>query len=331
VAKLYCRWPCGIAIIPQGWLENDRFDHQAQTSLWTDKGPFPSVKGKYVLVALDFSNLRKPYGYRFEGLCTLKATGRTGPRLRKGLVPGYNHQLVVLAIAKEKVGLTYARTISYAYFLSLNGEVFKAIRYSKTILRGHKLRFVCDSQFDDGKTSHYIVHLDEEFIIRHDRALLLPFSRKKREVLPEDFVPLVRLPIRFEAWFRVGSLAKVPGGFRLSRGMAAGPPKALLAPGLPCPRPIPDLDLAHQCPFPQPAYSPTDMARLPSSLGDRGGVALPQGGRLTHRGLQSPFPGGYPPHGLHHPSCGPPHLEWAPLLPRQGLAGSASLRRQVGD
>lgn len=68
---------------------------------------FASVKDEYVLVVLDgsteprperdeglaevFSNLEKPYGYHLEDLCTLKAKGRRpGPRLRKGLVPGYN-------------------------------------------------------------------------------------------------------------------------------------------------------------------------------------------------------------------------------------------------
>ncbi len=199
VAKRYYRW-----------LENDRFSHRdlLKPAYGQTRRLFSSVKDRYILVALDFSNLEKPYGYRFENLCTLKATGRrTGPRLRKGLVPGYN-QLAALAIAKDRVGLTYARTISYqeADFLSLNREIFRAIRYSKTILRGHKLRFVCDSQFDDEKTFHYIVRLDEEFIIRlrHNRTLLVPFSRKKREVLLEEFVPLVRCPIRFEAWFRVG-------------------------------------------------------------------------------------------------------------------------------
>jgi len=192
-------------------LENDRFSHRdlLKPAYGQTRRLFSSVKDKYILIALDFSNLEKPYGYRFEGLCTLKATGRrTGPRLRQGLVvPGYN-QLVALAMAKGRVGLTYARTISYleADFLSLNREIFRAIRYSKTIPAGHKLHFVCDSQFDDEKTFNYIVRLDEEFIIRlrHNRTLLVPFSRKKREVLPEDFVPLVRLPIRFEAWFRVG-------------------------------------------------------------------------------------------------------------------------------
>jgi hypothetical protein len=69
---------------------------------------------------LDFSNLEKPYGYCFEKLCILKATGRSpGPLLRNGLVPGYNQ---FFALAKDRVGLTYARTISYleADFLSLN-------------------------------------------------------------------------------------------------------------------------------------------------------------------------------------------------------------------
>ena len=53
-------------------------------------------------------------------------------------------------------------------------------------------------------TFNYIVRLDEEFIIRlcHDRTLLV--SGKKREVLLEEFLASIHLPIRFEAWFRVG-------------------------------------------------------------------------------------------------------------------------------
>jgi hypothetical protein len=165
---------------------------------------FASVKEKYILVMLDFSNLEKPYGYHFEELCTLKATGRRpGPGLSQGLVPGYN-QLMALAMAKDRLGLTFARTISYTSsdFLSLNRELFRAIRYSHVLLPGHLLRYVCDSEFDDEKTFDFIVELEEEFIIRlcHNRTLLL----RGREVLLEEMVPIIRCPIRFDAYFKVG-------------------------------------------------------------------------------------------------------------------------------
>ena len=157
-------------------------------------------------MVLDFSNLEKPYGYEFEKLCTLKATGRRpGPRLRKGLVPGYN-QLVSLAMARDRAGLTCARTISYVSedFVSLNRDIFRAIRYSHVILADHKLRFVCDSQFDDEKTFGFIVGLEEEFVFRlcHNRTLLI--GRKRRQVLLEDLVPTLPRPIRFDAHFKVG-------------------------------------------------------------------------------------------------------------------------------
>lgn len=103
---------------------------------------------------MDFTNLEKPYDYCFEALSTLKASRlRTGPRCRVGKVPGYN-QLVGLALGEKKVGLTYARTISYNTpdFVSLNREILRAIRYSHVILSGRRLRFICDRGFDDEKT-----------------------------------------------------------------------------------------------------------------------------------------------------------------------------------
>lgn len=191
-----------------GWLQNQRFRHQdlPKPAYALTKELFASVKDEYLLVVLDFSNLEKPYGYEFEKLCTVKATGRRpGPRLRKGLVPGYN-QLVSLAMARDRVGLTCARTISYVSedFVSLNRDIFRAIRYSQVILADHKLRFVCDSEFDDEKTFGFIVGLEEEFVFRlcHNRTLLV--GRKRRQVLLEDLVPTIRRPIRFDAHFKIG-------------------------------------------------------------------------------------------------------------------------------
>jgi hypothetical protein len=198
VAKRYYRW-----------LDNPRLDHRsllkpayAQTRQW-----FADQSDEYLLVILDFSNLEKPYGYKFELLCTLKASGlRVGPRCRRGRVPGYN-QLLALALGQQRVGLTFAKTISYKTedFVSLNRDIFRAIRYSRVILKGRKLRFVCDRGFDDEKTFAFIVNLDEEFIIRLylNRILQLQRGRAYTEKLLEEVVKETRRLIRFQAWFKV--------------------------------------------------------------------------------------------------------------------------------
>jgi hypothetical protein len=198
VAKRYYRW-----------LDNPRLDHRSllKAAYAQTQQLFADQTGEYLLVILDFSNLEKPYGYKFEQLCTLKASGlRVGPRCRKGKVPGYN-ELIALVVGQKKVGLTFAKTISYKTedFVSLNRDIFRAIRYSHTLLKGRKLRFVCDRGFDDEKTFAFIVNLDEEFIIRlyHNRLLQLQRGRACTERLLEEVVKETPRPIRFQAWFRV--------------------------------------------------------------------------------------------------------------------------------
>lgn len=198
VAKRYYRW-----------LDNPRLDHRSllKPAYAQTRQRFADQSSEYLLVILDFSNLEKPYGYQFEHLCTLKASGlRAGPRCRQGKVPGYN-QLLALAVGQKKVGLTFAKTISYEAedFVSLNRDIFRAIRYSRIILRGHKLRFVCDRGFDDEKTFAFVVNLDEEFVIRLylNRFLELPQGQARTEKLLEEVVKETPRPIRFQAWFKV--------------------------------------------------------------------------------------------------------------------------------
>lgn len=104
VAKRYYRW-----------LANKRLDHRTllKPAYAQTRQLFAHDKSDYTLVILDFSNLEKPYGYKFEQLFTLKASGlRNGPRCRDGKVAGYN-QLIGLALGEKKAGLTFATTISY--------------------------------------------------------------------------------------------------------------------------------------------------------------------------------------------------------------------------
>jgi len=101
VAKRYYRW-----------LRNPHVDHRAvlKPAYAQTRALFEHESEEYILILLDFTNLEKPYGYQFESLCTLKASGlRTGLRCRRGNVPGYN-QLVGLAVAGQTVGLTFAKT-----------------------------------------------------------------------------------------------------------------------------------------------------------------------------------------------------------------------------
>jgi hypothetical protein len=161
------------------FLRNPRFRHQRLLkSIYAHtRELFQGEQRDYVLVILDFTNLEKPYGYRFGALSTLKASGlRVGPRFRHGRVPGYN-QLIGLAVRAKNVGLVFSKTISYVTddFVSLNRDVFRAIRYSHKLLVGHKLRFICDRGFDDEKLFAFVTNLRHQFVIRlyHDRTLLV--------------------------------------------------------------------------------------------------------------------------------------------------------------
>lgn len=192
-----------------GWLDNPRFRHRdlLKPAYAQTREMFRRGQGDYTLVVLDFTNLEKPYGYKFEALCTLKASGlRTGPRCQKGKVPGYN-ELVGLAVGEKKVGLAFAKTISYVAedFVSLNRDIFRAIRYSQVILAGHKIRFICDRGFDDEKTFAFVTSLDEEFVIRlyHERTLEVQRGKKQVQKLLSEVVKEIPRPIRFDAWFKI--------------------------------------------------------------------------------------------------------------------------------
>jgi hypothetical protein len=191
-------------------LRNPRFHHQRLLkSIYADtRELFQGEALKYVLVILDFTNLEKPYGYRFEGLSTLKASGlRVGPRCRHGKVPGYN-QLVGLAVGAKTVGLVFSKTISYVAsgFVSLNRDVFRAIRYSHKVLTGHMLRFVCDRGFDDEKIFALVVSICQQFVIRlyHNRTLLVRRGAAQVERSLEDIARQITQPLRFDTWLKRG-------------------------------------------------------------------------------------------------------------------------------
>jgi hypothetical protein len=191
-------------------LRNPRFDHQQLLkSIYAyTRALFQGETLEYLLVILDFTNLEKPYGYRFEGLSTLKASGlRVGPRCRHGKVPGYN-QLVGLAVGAKRVGLVFSKTISYVAgdFVSLNRDVFRAIRYSHKVLVGHTLRFICDRGFDDEKIFALVVSMCQQFVIRlyHNRTVLLQRGATQVERSLEEIARQITQSARFDARLKRG-------------------------------------------------------------------------------------------------------------------------------
>jgi hypothetical protein len=114
--------------------------------------------------------------------------------------------LVALAVGAKSVGLVFSKTISYVTsdFVSLNRDVFRAIRYSCKLLAGHKLRFICDRGFDDEKTFAFVVNLRQQFVIRlyHNRTLLVPRGTARVQRSLEEVVRQVTQPVRFDAWFK---------------------------------------------------------------------------------------------------------------------------------
>jgi hypothetical protein len=86
-------------------------------------------------------------------------------------------------------------------FVSLNRDVFRAIRYAHRLLVGHKLRFICDRGFDDEKLFALVVGLRQQFVIRlyHNRTLLVRRGAAKVEQSLEEVVKWIPQPIRFDA------------------------------------------------------------------------------------------------------------------------------------
>jgi len=165
---------------------------------------------RHILVALDFSNIEKPYAYHLEGLSLLKRNSNSkGPRRKKkDTVAGYNF-LTALAFTSQGVALCYAKLISYriASFISINRYTLRAIRYSCLLATGRTIRFVCDRGFDDEKTFAFICCHVAQFVIRlrRSRNLLLRTSDGlwQRELPLKEVVKRTPGTLRFQTHFRV--------------------------------------------------------------------------------------------------------------------------------
>jgi hypothetical protein len=169
-----------------------------------------ATPGRYILVALDFSNIEKPYAYHLQGLSFLKRSSNSkGPRRKKkDTVAGYNF-LTALAFTSQGVALCYAKLISYHMlsFISTNRYTLRAIRYACLLATGRTVRFVCDRGFDDEKTFAFICSHAAQFVIRlrRTRNLLLRTAEGlwQHELPLEEVVDRTPSVLRFQAHFRV--------------------------------------------------------------------------------------------------------------------------------
>jgi hypothetical protein len=169
-----------------------------------------ATSSRYILVALDFSNIEKPYAYHLEGLSLVKRSSNSkGPRRKKkDTVAGYNF-LTALAFTPQSVALCYAKLISYriASFVSINRYTLRAIRYACLLAAGRTVRFVCDRGFDDEKTFAFICSHAAQFVIRlrRTRNLLLRTAEGLWQYqLPlEEVVERTPGMLRFQTRFRV--------------------------------------------------------------------------------------------------------------------------------
>jgi len=169
-----------------------------------------ATSSRHILVALDFSNIEKPYAYHLEGLSLVKRSSNSkGPRRKKkDTVAGYNF-LTALAFTSQGVALCYAKLISYriASFVSINRYTLRAIRYACLLAAGRTIRFVCDRGFDDEKTFAFICCHAAQFVIRlrRTRNLLLPTADGlwQCELPLEEVVERTHGALRFQTHFRM--------------------------------------------------------------------------------------------------------------------------------
>jgi hypothetical protein len=108
----------------------------------------------------------------------------------------------------QREGGVFSKTISYLAgdFVSLNRDVFRAIRYSHKVLVGHTLRFICDRGFDDENIPAFVVSMCQQFVIRlqHNRTLLVRQGAAQAERSLEDMAGRITQPIRFDTWLKRG-------------------------------------------------------------------------------------------------------------------------------
>jgi hypothetical protein len=155
----------------------------------------------YLVVALDPVNFEKPYTQKLEGVSRVMKD--TPPCLGhpKRITRGYP-AITATIVNLDQPATTYANWFSYEsqVFLSLNREIEKALRVTRALFSGQKLRFIGDAGFDDQKIFAQVARVHGEFVIRacHDRDIEVYNPRRHRWEREKLFDLVATIPFEFE-------------------------------------------------------------------------------------------------------------------------------------
>jgi len=174
---------------------------------------------RYLVVAVDPVNFEKPYTHTLEGVSHVMK--ETPPCLGhpKRITRGYP-AITATIVNVEQPATTYANWFSYESpeFLSQNREIEKALRVTRALFSGHKLRFVGDAGLDDQKVFLQVDRVHAEFVIRacHDREVDVYNPRRQRWEREKLFDLVATIPFEFEekvAFTHARKIRRVRTGF----------------------------------------------------------------------------------------------------------------------
>lgn len=178
----------------------------------------------YLVVALDGVNFEKPYTHKLEGVSTVRKSTPPDLNGKARLTRGYP-AMTATVVNTPVPATSYANWYSYktADFLSENRELERAIRTTRWVFPGRKLRFVMDSGGDDQKI--FALLASHEFIIaaQHLERLVEVYNprldRWESEHL-QDLVDCVLWQVTYQVLFQHAGrshLAKLKMGWFLIR------------------------------------------------------------------------------------------------------------------
>jgi hypothetical protein len=185
------------------FLANEHFSHRTLLKglYGIAQAAVAAQAPEYLVVAIDPVNFEKPYTRALEGVSTVMKSTPPSLKGEKRLTRGYP-AITATLVNLVQPAVTYANWFSYVTedFVSQNREIYRALRISRALFPGRKLRFVGDAGLDDQKIFAQVARLNSEFVFRacHDRQVEVCNARLDRWE-PELLFDLVAsVPFEFE-------------------------------------------------------------------------------------------------------------------------------------
>lgn len=160
----------------------------------------------YLVVVLDPVNFEKPYTKKLEGVSTVHKS--TPPDLKGKARLAHGYPAMTATVVNTAIpAISYANWFSYrtADFVSEKREIERAVRTTRWVFPGRKLRFVGDSGLDDRKI--FALLASDEFIIaaKHLNRLVEVYNHRldrwESEHL-QDLVDGVPWQVAYQVAFR---------------------------------------------------------------------------------------------------------------------------------